>query len=141
MIVSNEGGEWVARKLRCPHNPNAVCIALKRGGEFVAGVLYENWTGRSVVCHIAIEGRITSAYLAAIFHYPYVHLGLDKIIAPVAESNSDCRRLVERMGFTEEARIADAHPDGAILLYTMKPEACRFIGEKYGKRLKPAART
>jgi hypothetical protein len=38
------------------------------------------------------------------------------------------------MGFSEEARIKDCHPDGDIILYTLKREDCRFLGERYGKR-------
>lgn len=82
---------------------------------------------------------MTPAYLAAIFHYPFVYLGVDKIIAPIAESNEDSVKFVKNLGFTCEATLSEAHPDGAILLFTMKREACRFIGERYGQRFTVAA--
>ena len=104
----------------------------------VAGVIYTGWNGRSLICHVAVQGLLTPAYLAAIFHYPFVHCGADKIIAPVVETNEESRRFVQKLGFVEEGRISEAHPDGAIIIYTMSRAACRFIGERYAARLKVA---
>ena len=135
-------GHWVAKKIRGSFNPSGDrAIGLERNGEPVAGVIYEDWNGKSVVCHIAIEGRLSRNFLYAIFHYPFKALGVDKIIAPVSESNLEARMLVEHMGFTEEARLLDAHPDGDVLFFTMTPDRCRFIGEKYGQGLVAASRT
>lgn len=133
-------GPWTAKKLFSNFNAAASrAIGLEREGRIVAGVIYEGWNGRSVVCHIAIEGLMTPAYLAAIFHYPFLHLGADKIIAPVAEGNRESIRLVEKLGFRKEAQLLDAHPDGSLLLYTMSAKDCRFIGARYGQRLAFAA--
>ena len=128
-----EVGPWVAKKIFGPWT-GAPAIGLERHGEMVAGVIYENWNRRSVTCHIAVQGLMTPAYLGAIFHYPFIHLGVDKIIAPVAEGNDESIRLVLKMGFREESKIEDAHPDGALLLYTMKRDQCRFLGDRYGQR-------
>ena len=35
----------------------------------------------------------------------------------------------------EEAKIKDAHPLGDIVIFTMIKEDCKFLGEKYVKRL------
>ena len=107
----------------------------------IAGVLYENWNRRSVTCHIAIQGLITPTYLAAIFHYPFVYLGCDKIIAPISEANAESIEFVSNLGFQEEARLLDAHPDGSLLLYTMERQKCRFIGDRYGQRLAASTAT
>ena len=132
-------GPWVGKKAFVELGERAFqCVGLERGGEIVAGVLYAGWNGRSIVCHIAVQGLLTPAYMAAIFHYPFIHCGAEKIIAPVDESNAESRRFVQKLGFTEEARIADAHPDGAIIIYTMQRSACRFIEQRYAKRLKVA---
>lgn len=125
---------WVAKRLRGAFAPTAVGIGLKKD-ELIAGVIYENWNHRSVTCHIAISGRMTPIYLAAIFHYPFKYLGVDKIICPVSQGNDESRKLVENMGFKEEARLKDAHPEGDIILYTMTLDQCRFIGERYENRL------
>lgn len=141
MITSNKllVGPWVAKKVFGKFHPeDSEAIGIERDGKIVAGVIYENWNGRSIVCHIAVEGLLTPTYLRAIFHYPFEYCGVDKIIAPVAESNEDSIRFVKKLGFQEEARLLDAHPDGSLLLFTMKKGACRFIGDKHGHRLKIA---
>ena len=125
---------WVAKKLFARFNADAA-IGLERGGEMVAGVVYENWNGASFVVHIVVDGVMTPAYLAAIFHYPFVHCGASKVIGPVAESNEESIRFVKKLGFRLEHRILDAHPDGSLLLFSMTPEQCRFIGQRYQKRL------
>ena len=133
-----EVGPWVARKIFGPWN-GSPAIGLERHGEIVAGVIYENWNRRSVTCHIAVQGLMTPAYLGAIFHYPFIYLGCDKILAPVSEGNEESIRFVENLGFQEEARLHDAHPDGSLLIFTMTKAACRFIGERYGQRYTVAA--
>ena len=132
-------GRWVEKKLFASFHPEAQAIGLERHGEMVAGVVYENWNGASFVCHIVVEGLMTPAYLAAIFHYPFVHCGARLIIAPVAESNENSIRFVKKLGFREIARLPEAHPDGSLLLFTMTAEQCRFIGERFGKKLASTA--
>lgn len=105
----------------------------------IAGVVYEDWNGASFVVHIVVEGLMTPKYLRAIFHYPFVYCGASKLIATVAESNEESVRFVTKLGFREEARLHDAHPDGSIRLFTMTPDQCRFIGENHGKRQPSAA--
>ena len=129
-----EVGPWVAARIFGSWN-NTPAIGLERKGGMVAGVLYENWNRRSVVCHIVVEGLMTPAYLAAIFHYPFIYLGCGKIIAPVSEGNDKSISFVKNLGFLEEARLHDADPDGSLLLFTMERNKCRFIGERYEKRL------
>src|SRR4051812_3298195 len=111
--------DWVARKMFSRFNADEA-IGLDFNGERVAGGVYESWTGASFIVHIVVQGLMTPKYLAAIFHYPFIHCGADKLIAPVAESNQDSVKFVRKLGFTEEARITRAHPDGSLLLYTMQ---------------------
>lgn len=125
-------GPWVAERINGSHQPGGVCIGLSNDGlSLVAGVLYEQWNGRSIVAHIAIDGRITAAFLAAIFHYPFIHCGAEKIICPIASENARSIRLASHMGFVHEATLKDAQPVGHILLFTLTKSDCRFLGEKF----------
>lgn len=142
MITSDKVivGPWVAKRINGTFTPEtSQALGLIRQ-ELVAGVLYENWNGASVAAHIAVEGLLTPGYLAAIFDYPFNVLGVRKIIAPIAESNTRSVNFVKKLGFRKEAQLLDAHPDGSLLLYTMTPGQCRFIGDKYGQRIKSASR-
>ncbi|CAB5228667.1 hypothetical protein UFOVP1545_13 [uncultured Caudovirales phage] len=127
-------GQWVADKLGTVYSPNSsAAIGLVKDGNVVAGVIYENWNRRSVVTHIAIEGRLTRSFLYAIFHHPFVTCGVNKIISAVNDTNTKSVLMVENMGFIAEGRLKDCSPDGDIILYTMQKSDCRFLGKRYGQ--------
>jgi RimJ/RimL family protein N-acetyltransferase len=131
----HSAGHWVARRIFGGYfEERSRSLGLKRDGKYVAGVIYENFNHRSFTCHIAITGRMTTAFLYAIFDYPFNICEVEKIIVPVVSENTESLKLVKNMGFTEEARIKDAHPLGDIVLLTMRKEDCRFLGERYGKK-------
>ena len=135
LITDHSAGHWTAEQTKGKYfEANSQSIGLKQNGEFVAGVIYENWNGRSIICHIAISGRLTPRYLAVIFDYPFNVCGVKKIIVPVDATNLKSVILVEKMGFTEEARIKDGMADGDMILYTLAKENCKYLGERYGKK-------
>jgi hypothetical protein len=136
ILIGHEVGQWVAaRNHQMYHEANSQSIGLEKDGKIVAGVIYENWNGQSIVCHIAILGNLTPTFVAKIFDYAFRQLAVHKVIAPIASINSESIRLVTHMGFKEEAKIKDAHPSGDIVVFTMTKNECRFLGEKYGKKL------
>jgi len=127
-------GHWTAQKVDGGYfQERSRSIGLKKNGEFVAGVIYENWHGKSITCHIAVTGRMTSAYLGAIFHYPFNVCKVGKIIVPVSSANLTSIKFVEKMGFQEEARIKDAMADGDMVILTMPKERCKYLENRYGK--------
>lgn len=133
-------GEWVCSQTGGGyHAERSNAIGLRRGEELVCGVVYENWNGRSIVCHIAFRGRLTPAYLGAVFDYPFNVCKVDKIIAPIGSGNVKAITLVSKMGFIEEGRIKNADTDGDIVLLTLTRDACRFLGHPYGKKSTPTA--
>ena len=127
-------GHWTAEQIEGGYfEARCRSIGLKKDGKFVAGVIYENWNRRSITCHIAISGRLTPRYLWAIFDYPFRVCDVKKIIVPVDATNSKSVKLVEKMGFTEEARIKDGMASGDLILYTLAKNDCKYLGERYGK--------
>jgi RimJ/RimL family protein N-acetyltransferase len=133
-IVQGETiGHWVAERYAGKYfAANSSAIGLERDEQIIAGVVYENWNKASIMCHIAIEGRITKGYLKAIFDYPFNVCKVKKIIVPVVSNNAKSLKLVGNMGFTEEARLKDASPDGDIIFLTLAREKCRFLGARNG---------
>jgi hypothetical protein len=126
VMAQSDGGYFAER---------STVIGLVRDGFPACGVVYENWNGRSIVCHIACDGRMNAAFLGAIFDYPYNVCNVDKIIAPVASTNAKALKLVVNMGFTEEARITDAIFGGDLVLMTLTRDKCRFLGDRYGQKI------
>ena len=135
-------GRWVAGKINGVYHEGDTAIGLVKDDKIIAGVLYENWNGRSIIAHMGVEGRLTSAYIGAVFDYAYNVCNVEKVILPVGSTNAKSIKLVENMGFAEEGKIADASPEGDIVIYTLKKADCRFLGDRYGKkRTDPASRT
>jgi RimJ/RimL family protein N-acetyltransferase len=133
IISGPEVGYWVAGKMGSSFSPEtATAIGLEKDGNIIAGVMYENWNGKSITAHMAVDAPITRSFLGAIFKYAYDKCAVEKVILPVSSGNQKSNKFVKNLGFNEEARIADAAPDGDIVLYTMKKDNCKFLGEQYG---------
>jgi len=132
-IVSGlEIGHWVATKMGGVLQPNSQSIGLVVDGKIVAGVIYEGWNQRSIVCHIAIEGRVTKGFMNAVCGYAFHTCGVHKVIGPIPSDNEKAIKNAIRIGFVEEARIKDAAPNGDIVLFTITKDRCRYLGEKHG---------
>jgi RimJ/RimL family protein N-acetyltransferase len=133
IVQGAEVGVWVADRIAGEfYSETSSAIGLEKDGVIVAGVIYENWNRASIFCHIAIEARLTKAYLKAIFDYPFNVCNVKKIIVPVVSNHVKSIKLVTNMGFAEEARIVDGSQDGDIIFLTMTKENCRFLGVRYG---------
>lgn len=127
--------DFCARMLDTDGWANHTAIGLERHGEIIAGVVYENYTGPNIFAHIAgIPGRrwMTRQFLYAIFHYPFVRLGVERITAPVEASNVDALKLNRNFGFENEAVLRGAMPSGDLILMVMWKQNCRFLGDIHG---------
>jgi len=90
-------------------------------------VVYDHFNGRSICMHVAIEKPVTRGYTRACFAYPFLQLGVEKVIGMVDSTNEDALRFDTKLGFTEEARIKDAGKYGDLVLLTMTRQQCRWI--------------
>lgn len=105
-------------------------IGLARDGEIVAGVLYDNFTGRAVQMHVASDGSrkwMNREYLRACFDYPFRQLGVNKVIGIVDSTNTDALRFDHHLGFVTEAVIKDAGKHGDLHILSMTRQQCRFL--------------
>ena len=134
LASSPEIGRWVAAQMDSQFSENtASAIGLVRDGKIVAGVIYENWNGKSVVCHLAIAGKANRSFLRVVCGYAFEALKVEKVIGPISSANVKSIKAAKTFGFSEEARITNAAPNGDIILFTMTAKQCRFFGEKHGK--------
>lgn len=127
-------GPWVAEK-----TGGTWCYGRGSGlgkikdGKLVAGVLYEDYNGANVVCHIRGEpGWADRRFLGIIFDYPFNQLNVKRITVPVNSTNKESIKLVRHMGFTLESGLAQATPDGDLLLFCLFKKDCKYIRGKYG---------
>lgn len=127
-VASRTGGTW------SPGRGTAIG-KLDDQGNLIAGVLYEDWNGANIVCHIAGEGNWASRrFLNVIFDYPFNQLEVKRITVPVGSTNIKSIHLVTRMGFALESTLAQAIPGGDLLLYRMFRSECQYLRGKYGKK-------
>jgi RimJ/RimL family protein N-acetyltransferase len=119
-------------------------IVLRVDDEIIAALLYVEYNGSNVFCHIAGKpGRrwLNREFLFWAFSYPFDQLGCTRITGWVEEDNTDSRRFLENIGFVIEARLKGAGVHGQdVLLYRMLRSECRFLGrrEKPEDRVRPA---
>lgn len=106
-------------------------IGLKRRGELIAAVAYEGFNGRNIWIHVAgLAGRLwaTPMWGRAVFGYPFLVCGVERISGYVNASNTASRRFARRLGFRVESTLEGAAADGGdVLIYRMWRRECRFI--------------
>lgn len=127
VFESERVGRWIEAHEGGQYREGSQCIGLERDGELVAGALFDYHNGASIYCHVAVDGQVTREFLRAAFRYPFVQLGCSVLIGLVAGDNLMAQRFDERLGFTLEHTIRDAHPSGELRIYTMRRDQCRWL--------------
>lgn len=143
-IVWNEParvGVWVCQRLGSEFNEKlSTAIGLEKDGLLIAGVLFDNYNGRSIAMHVAGEGGhwMTREFAKACFGYAFNQCKVNKILGYVDSQNLAARRYDEHLGFVLEAVIPDAGRYEDLYIYSMTAAQCRFIGEHLGKIQRPS---
>lgn len=103
-------------------------IGHEKGGELIAGVVFNFQTECDIVMHIAAGGPwLTREYAHAIFSYPFVQLGVRRVSAfPKASDKAVCG-LLEALGFVREGTMAHMYPDDDAAVYGLLRESCRYV--------------
>ena len=122
---------WACDILGLPKQ-KAFCIGNVVNGKLKAVVVYCGFSGKSCQIHIASQGShwMTKSFLFAAFDYPFNKLGLKVILATISGKNKKSLRLSRHLGFQEIATIPDAHDDGDLVIFGMRPESCTWLGMK-----------
>lgn len=124
-------GRWVADRVQLEWHPDrAQALGVEKGGRLIGGVVIEDYTGTSCVMHVAGEGQwLTRRFLRFVFGYVFLQLRCRVVIGFVVSSNERALAFDRKLGFTEKCRIEGAHPDGDVVIVTMRKEQCRWINE------------
>lgn len=137
VLVRHENlfGPWMMQRLNGSWFPGkGSIIGLWDDGKGpIAGCLFEGSNQASIMLHIATDGSkkwMNREYLWYVFYYPFIQLGVRKIISPVESSNTQCAAFVEHIGFSLEATLKGCAPDGDLLIYTIGKDQCRWLNLK-----------
>ncbi|MCK1742169.1 GNAT family N-acetyltransferase [Bradyrhizobium sp. 139] len=129
-----EHARAIAKEAGCHFNPECdVVMSREENGKLLGGVIFTGYTGASIGLHVAgfDPHWINRDMLWITFHYPFEQLGVQKITGTIPTGNPKAVLFNRKLGFVEEARIADIFPDGDLLIMSMRKENCRWLKRGY----------
>jgi hypothetical protein len=102
-------------------------------GSLLGGVIYSDYTGRSIRMHMAgMPGWASIEMCWIAFDYPFNQLNVEQVLGTVASTDEKVLEYDHRLGFREIARIPRAVPDGDLVILSMLRDECRWL--KYRSR-------
>lgn len=114
-------------KIEYHKDTRSIYIGLESSsGEIDAVIEYNNFIGDSIQIHSAIK-RLNREFLWFLFHYPFIQLGVKKLIGCVPTTNEKALKLNYHIGFTHEHTIKDAGNNCDLVILSMTKEQCRFL--------------
>ena len=122
----------IAQVLRKPYYVGGdYVISRSSEGRLLGGVIFQQYTGSAVAMHVAgmAPNWMSRALIWWTFNYAFRMLKVEKLIGAVSTGRPRSLSLAIRMGFVEEARLQDVVPDGALVILSMVPAACPWLGE------------
>lgn len=127
-------GPWLAERIGSdwlPGRGHVIGLWDDNAGP-IAACLYESYNGASVLGHLAGLGKkwMNREFLWYCFYYPFAELRVNKILGLVESTNLEAQKLDEHLGFTLEATLKDAAPNGDLLIYSMTKDQCKWLSLK-----------
>lgn len=127
-------GKRIAFAIPRNYNPavDPVISHTDASGKLLGGVIYEGLTGPCIFAHQAAFDKrwLSKDMLWVVFDYPFNQLKCKKICGTIPSSNPGLLAFNLKLGFSVEAVIKDAYPDGDMLVMSMKRDECRWLGLK-----------
>ena len=119
---------WLCERIGLVATHHLKCIANVITGRILGVVGYDGFNGASAQMHSAGDGNwITRELLWAAFDYPFNACGLNMVIGSIPSGNTQALKFNANLGFKTQLVLEGAHPDGSLILMTMKREDCRFL--------------
>lgn len=117
---------WVYEKTKGCLTQNTQAIGYVKGGQIIAGMVFEGFNGSNVFCHQRMDRPAPKAYWKALADYVWNVLRVKRVTGTVNASNEKARKLDEHLGFQKEAVLKSAADDGGdLIVYVLWPENCR----------------
>jgi RimJ/RimL family protein N-acetyltransferase len=131
--ADDDVGRWIFARTRGTWiKGQGVAIGITSAASLVAGAAYTMYNGANVWAAIAADPShqghwATRRILRALFDYPFRQLKCKRMSSLLYASNDIAIKFNERLGFTREATLENAAPEGDMYLYRLKREDCRWI--------------
>ena len=105
-----------------------VIAMVSERGDPIGGVVYQEFTGTSIVMHVAAFGHEWRSrdMLWMAFHYPFCQLGVARVFGHTPENNTMALEFAQKLGFKIVAKIDGVFPGGACVITALAREDCRW---------------
>ena len=133
MIVfgDKEAARQISKAAGHPYNPEFdTSIVRYEAGKLVGGWVFSGYTGVSIGIIVASFAPrwLNRDLLWLCFDYPFMQLGVRKIVEKVSSGNPKSLELAKGLGlFKIEAIIEDVFPDGDCVILTLEKSECRWL--------------
>jgi L-amino acid N-acyltransferase YncA len=130
---NSDVGVYIASNAKCTFNPAVDnTIGVLDEGFVRGGVLFTNYTGASVWVHMAGDGTAWASrdFLWAVFHYPFVQLGVRRLYGIVESANEPAMKIDLKLGFKIAAILPDVFASGAGVVVYMEQTDCKWLKVK-----------
>lgn len=110
-----------------------VCISRTAAdGTLLGGVVFEEFTGRSVQLHLASFAPrwMNRDLLWVVFDYPFNQLKVEQVLGYITEDNAPALNFARRIGLREISRIPDVVPAGDVVVMSIRRENCPWLDLK-----------
>ena len=137
IVIGRPVVEWVAARTGEYGNFGAaVGFGIEEGGGLVGGVAFNDYNGASIQIHTASEkvDWLNRRFLWMIFDYAFNQAKVNVVISLVGQKNVRAINIGLGLGFKQQFEIPDAHPEGLLLIRTMRRADCKWLalGKRYG---------
>ena len=127
-----EVAAWVAAQI--PHMPTgfidmkAIGVA-DAAGALIGGAVYHEFRGNDIQISCAAVSRrwLNKRFIKAMFVYPFIQLGCDRVTSCIPSRNAHTRRFIEGLGFKEEGSMRRGFIGDDCIIYGMLREECKYI--------------
>lgn len=122
-------GQLIARAAYTGFDPEVdVCISRVVGNEFFGGFILTNYNGAIAFVHMAGKpGWCSPELLWFMFEYGFRQLKVRRLMCTVSSDHKRSLDMIRRAGWRSEHRIVDGTPKGDLLVFSMKPDHCRWL--------------
>jgi len=128
---------WLSEIGQFDYPQETMCIGSVKDSELVGVTGFNAFMPNSCQIHVAAKDVqfLTREYLNCVFDYPFNKLKVKVIIAPICKDNVKSLNLCRKLGFEQVADIPYGHPNGDLIVVTMKRNQCRWLqqGEGHGR--------
>lgn len=102
--------------------------------KILGGVVYHEYRKNDIQMSCASITRrwLCRGFLHAIFFYPFVTLGCDRVTSCIPAKNAHTRRFIESLGFTQEGIMRRGFIGDDCVVYGLLHDECKWIGANNG---------